>query len=262
MSYRISNERPRVNVLGVGIDAIDLSMAVRRIMSAAATGRVGYVCVTGVHGVMEAQRDPAFRQILNSSLVTTPDGMPMVWLGRASGFRRMRRVYGPDLMLELCRESASTGASHFFYGGTEGVAESLAESLQRRFPGLRIAGTYTPPFRPLSAHEEQQLAQQLQDLRPDFMWVGLSTPKQERFMSEYVGRLTATVMIGVGAAFDIHSGRTRQAPGWMQRSGLEWLFRLLQEPRRLFKRYARNNPAFVFRVALQKLRLRQYSLDV
>jgi N-acetylglucosaminyldiphosphoundecaprenol N-acetyl-beta-D-mannosaminyltransferase len=210
---------------------------------------------------MEAQRDPALRQILNSSLVTTPDGMPMVWLGRASGFARMTRVYGPDLMLELCRESVATGATHFLYGGTDGVAEELAESLQRRFPGLRIVGTYTPPFRALTDEEERYLTARLEALRPDFMWIGLSTPKQERFMAKYGDRLAATIMLGVGAAFDMHSGRTKQAPRWMQRSGLEWLFRLLQEPRRLFKRYATNNPAFAFSVALQKLRLRQYSLD-
>jgi N-acetylglucosaminyldiphosphoundecaprenol N-acetyl-beta-D-mannosaminyltransferase len=259
--HPLSAERPRINVLGVGIDAIDMSTAVRRITSAVAAGEVGYVCVTGVHGVMEAQRDPAMRRILNSSLLTTPDGMPMVWLGRAAGFRRMRRVYGPELMLQLCRESAATGASHFLYGGSEGVAESLAKSLRQRFPGLRIVGTYTPPFRPLSADEERRLAQRLEELRPDYMWVGLSTPKQERFMSEYCGRLPVTVMLGVGAAFDMNSGRTKQAPRWMQSSGLEWLFRLFQEPHRLFKRYAKNNPAFVFRIAQQKLRLRRYSLD-
>jgi N-acetylglucosaminyldiphosphoundecaprenol N-acetyl-beta-D-mannosaminyltransferase len=262
MPPRHFTDRPRVNVLGVGVDAIDMPTAVHRITSAAATGRGGYVCVTGVHGVMEAQRDPTLRQILNSSLVTTPDGMPMVWLGRASGFSRMSRVYGPDLMLELCRHSVATQATHFFYGGTDGVAEELAERLRQRFPGLRIVGTYTPPFRPLSAVEEQQLAQRLEALQPDFMWIGLSTPKQEQFMAKYAGRFAAKVMLGVGAAFDMHSGRTKQAPRWMQRAGLEWMFRLLNEPRRLFKRYATNNPAFVVRVALQKLRLRQYSLEV
>ena len=256
-----STERPRVNVLGVGVDAIDMATAVRRITRAAAEGERGYVCVTGVHGVMEAQRDPALRQILNASLLTTPDGMPMVWLGRASGFNTISRVYGPDLMLAICRESVSTGKTHFFYGGTEGVAEELAARLRQRIPGLRIVGTYTPPFRALNENEEQQLARMLAEVRPDFMWIGLSTPKQERFMAKYASRLPATVMLGVGAAFDMHSGRTRQAPYWMQRSGLEWLFRLLQEPRRLFRRYATNNPAFVIRVVLQKLRLREYSLE-
>ena len=254
-------ERPRVNVLGVGVDAVDMRTAVDRIFDAVATGRRGYVCVTGVHGVMEAQRDQEFRRILNRSLVTTPDGMPTVWMGRLSGFRAMRRVYGPDLMLEVCRRSVATGATHFLYGGNEGVAEELATRLHRRFPGLRVVGTYSPPFRPLNIEEEHWLRQQLDSLKPDFLWVGLSTPKQERFMASYEGVLATRVMIGVGAAFDMHSGRTKQAPKWMQRSGLEWFFRLLQEPRRLFKRYAVNNPAFVWYALQQKLGLRQYSLN-
>ena len=260
MRRSASQHRPRVNVLGVGVDAIDIQAAVERIFEAVASDRRGYVCVTGVHGVMEAQRDHEFRRILNDSLVTTPDGMPTVWLGRISGFRAMRRVYGPDLMLEVCRRSLLTGSTHFLYGGNEGVAEQLAERLRARFPGIRIVGTYSPPFRPLNPEEEQHLRARLDALRPDLFWVGLSTPKQERFMSKYRGALSAKVMIGVGAAFDMHSGRTGQAPRWMQRSGLEWFFRLLQEPRRLFKRYAVNNPAFVWYVLQQTLGLRRYRL--
>ena len=253
------HERPRVNVLGVGIDAINMDAAVSRIFAAASADQRSYVCVTGVHGVMEAQRDEQLRSILNGSVVTTPDGMPMVWLGRVAGYKRMRRVYGPDLMIEICRQSALTGHTHFLYGGNEGVADELARRLRDRFPGLRIVGTYSPPFRPLWAEEEVQLAEQVEMARPDFFWVGLSTPKQERFMAKYVGRLAAKVMLGVGAAFDMHSGRTRQAPRWMQNGGLEWLFRLMQEPRRLFRRYAVNNPAFVWYVLQQKVGLRQYS---
>ncbi|HEY2409158.1 MAG TPA: WecB/TagA/CpsF family glycosyltransferase [Polyangiaceae bacterium] len=249
-----------MNVLGVGVDAIDMETAVARIVDASKSRSGEYVCVTGVHGVMEAQRDPKLREILNQSLVTTPDGMPMVWLGRLAGFRRMRRVYGPDLMLEICRASVADGQSHYLYGGNTGVANELADCLRERVPGIRIVGTFTPPFRPLTADEESRLSQELEALQPDFFWVGLSTPKQERFMARYKGRLPAKVMLGVGAAFDMHTGRTKQAPGWMQRAGLEWLFRLLQEPRRLFKRYAVNNPAFVWKVLQQKVGLRQYSL--
>jgi len=250
--------RPRVNVLGVGIDAIDMRAATARIIDAVVTQPGGYVCVTGVHGVMEAQRDERLLQALNRSLVTTPDGMPMVWLGRLAGFDSMRRVYGPDLMLRLCEQSVSLGLTHFLYGGTDGVAEQLADRLRSLFPGIRISGTYTPPFRPLNADEQRELGDRVRALRPDFFWVGLSTPKQELFMAENCGRLEAKVMIGVGAAFDMHSGRTTQAPRWMQATGLEWLFRLLQEPRRLFWRYARNNPAFILRVFEQKLGLRRY----
>src|SRR5689334_14599129 len=253
-------ERPRVNVLGVGVDAIDMPTAITRIVDAARSSSGNYVCVTGVHGVMEAQRDPQLRQILNRSLVTTPDGMPMVWLGRLAGFQRMRRVYGPDLMLEVCRASVAEGRTHYLYGGNDGVAPELADRLRERVPGIRIVGTFTPPFRPLNADEERRLAEEIEALKPDFLWVGLSTPKQERFMAQYQGKLAAKIMLGVGAAFDMHSGRTKQAPTWMQRAGLEWLFRLLQEPRRLFKRYAVNNPTFVWRVLQQKVGLRQYSL--
>jgi N-acetylglucosaminyldiphosphoundecaprenol N-acetyl-beta-D-mannosaminyltransferase len=260
MSTRFLEERPRVNVLGVGVDAIDMQTAVARIVDASKSRSGEYVCVTGVHGVMEAQRDPKLREILNRSLVTTPDGMPMVWLGRLAGFRRMGRVYGPELMLEICRASVADGRTHYLYGGNNGVANELADRLRERVPGIRIVGTFTPPFRPLNADEELQLSQELEGLQPDFFWVGLSTPKQERFMAQYRGRLPAKVMLGVGAAFDMHSGRTKQAPSWMQRAGLEWLFRLLQEPRRLFKRYAVNNPTFVWRVLQQKVGLRQYSL--
>ena len=253
-------ERPRVNVLGVGVDAIDVRTAVARIFEALSGAGGAYVCVTGVHGVMEAQRDPELRAIINDSLLTTPDGMPMVWLGRLAGFTGMTRVYGPDLMLEVCRASVAAGSTHYLYGGNDGVAQELAGRLRERFPGIRIVGTFTPPFRPLSAEEEQRLCDEVHSVQPDFLWVGLSTPKQERFMASYRGKLAAKVMLGVGAAFDIHSGRTKQAPSWMQRAGLEWFFRVLQEPRRLFRRYAVNNPAFLWRVLQQKVGLRQYSL--
>lgn len=256
-----SPDRARANVLGIGISAIDMPTAVARVIAAAESRSGGYVCVTGVHGVMEAQRDPALRRILNGSIVTTPDGMPMVWVGRAQGHERISRVYGPSLMLEVCRASVGRGLTHFLYGGADGVAEELRAKLIERFPGLRIVGTYTPPFRPLNADEERELADRLAALKPDFVWVGLSTPKQERFMAQYRGRLDAGVMIGVGAAFDMHSGRTRQAPSWMQQSGLEWFFRLVQEPRRLWKRYAVNNPAFIVRMFLQSVGLHRYSLD-
>ena len=251
----------RVNVLGVGIHAVSPSSVLEVLLpQAPAPYPRGYVCVTGVHGVMEAQRDKDFLRILNESMLTVPDGMPTVWIGRAKGHRGMSRVYGPTLLLDVCRRSATTGHSHFFYGGGPGVADELARRLTERFPGLRVVGTFTPPFRPLNEAEEEDLVRRVAEERPDFLWVGLSTPKQERFMAAYQGRLAAGVMLGVGAAFDMHSGRTRQAPRWVQRSGLEWLFRMLQEPRRLFWRYARNNPAFVVRALMQLTGIRKYAL--
>jgi len=248
----------RVNVLGVGISVLNLKSALAAIAAAVREKRKGYICVTGVHGVMEAQADDAFKKILNDAFLCTPDGMPMVWAGKLNGHREMRRVYGPDLMLDVCAWSETSGAKHFFYGGADGVAELLAQKLKAKFPKLQVAGTFTPPFRALNTDEEKSLAEQVRAAGPDILWVGLSTPKQEKFMAEYLPKLDATVMIGVGAAFDFHSGRVKQAPRWMQRSGLEWFYRLCSEPRRLAKRYFRNNPLFVLKFFSQLSGLKKY----
>jgi N-acetylglucosaminyldiphosphoundecaprenol N-acetyl-beta-D-mannosaminyltransferase len=251
----------RVNILGVGLSAINLQTALEAIDRALEGKKKGYVCVTGVHGVIEAQGDENFRSILNHSFLNTPDGMPMVWLGRLNGQPTMDRVYGPDLMLAVCELSRRKGYSHFFYGGGEGVAQELRQKLEAKFPGIKIAGTYTPPFRPLNAAEETELTRFVSEKKPDIFWIGLSTPKQEKFMAQYVNKLEATLFFGVGAAFDFHAGRVRQAPRWIQRSGLEWLFRLCCEPRRLWRRYLRNNPFFVFLSFCQWLGLKKYRLD-
>jgi N-acetylglucosaminyldiphosphoundecaprenol N-acetyl-beta-D-mannosaminyltransferase len=250
----------RVNVLGVGISVLNLKTAVTAIAGAVRDRQKGYICVTGVHGVMEAQEDPGFKKILNSAFLCTPDGMPMVWAGKLNGHRDMDRVYGPDLMLDVCAWSETSGARHFFYGGAEGVAPILAEKLKARFPRLAVAGIYTPPFRPLNPEELAQLQSQIRAAQPDIFWVGLSTPKQEKFMAEFLPKLDVTLMIGVGAAFDFHSGKVKQAPRWMQRCGLEWFFRLCSEPRRLAKRYLRNNPLFLLKFAAQRAGLKDYPL--
>jgi N-acetylglucosaminyldiphosphoundecaprenol N-acetyl-beta-D-mannosaminyltransferase len=251
---------PRANVLGVGISALNLDLAVDVVCQALERKAKGYVCVTGVHGVSEARQDPAFRAILNQAFLNTPDGMPMVWMGRLQGFRQMGRVYGPDLMLRLCEESPARGFTHFLYGAAPGVVEELRRRLELRVPGLKIIGTRTPPFRPLTSTEEDELVRQVHEVKPDIFWVGLSTPKQEQFMARFWQRLDATLFFGVGAAFDFHAGRVRQAPRWMQRSGLEWLFRLGCEPRRLWKRYLKNNPLFVLRALGQLARVSHYPL--
>ncbi len=251
---------PRVNILGVGVSAINMTMALEIIDGWIAHRESHYVCVTGVHGVMESQRDENLRRIHNQAGLVTPDGMPLVWLSRLKGFRHVDRVYGPDLMLALCERSVARGYRHFFYGGAKGVPEQLSEVLQRRFPGLCIVGTYSPPFRPLTAEEDEEVVRMINGADPDIVWVGLSTPKQERWMADHVGRLTAPVLIGVGAAFDFHTGRKPQAPRWMQRSGLEWLFRLLTEPRRLWRRYLINNPLFIALILLQAAGLRKQAL--
>ena len=245
---------PRIDVLGVEVSAIDMPIALATIDAWIAARERRYVCVTGVHGIMESRNDEALRRIHNDAGLVTPDGMPLVWLGWWQGQRGMDRVYGPDLMLACCAHSQARGYRHFFYGGGDGVAALLSERLRARFPEVKIVGTYTPPFRPLSALEETALARQIAAAAPDILWVGLSTPKQERWMAEHIGRLQVPVMIGVGAAFDFHAGLKRQAPRWVQRAGLEWLFRLGTEPRRLWRRYLANNPRFVWHVARQLLR--------
>jgi N-acetylglucosaminyldiphosphoundecaprenol N-acetyl-beta-D-mannosaminyltransferase len=260
-SVNTAPELERVNVLGVGLSVLNQDKAREILFAAARDGKRGYVAVTGVHGVMEAQSSPGLRHILNEALLCTPDGMPMVWLGKLKGHREMDRVYGPDLMLNLCQHSPERGFSHFLYGGNPGVADDLKRTLEGRFPGLKIVGTYQPPFRPLDETERADLARQVAETRPDFFWVGLSTPKQEKFMAEYLPLLPeAKVFLGVGAAFDLLTGRIKQAPGWMQRNGLEWFFRLIQEPKRLARRYLINNPLFVWHAAMQLLGARQYTL--
>ena len=248
------NRPDMVEVLGVYISAIDMAGAVQLCSERLRSGERGYVCVTGVHGVMEAQSDPEFRRILNHAFLCLPDGMPTVWIGHLRGYRRMRRVYGPDFMLEVCEKLNEQRCRHFLYGGNDGVAQCLKDRLCRRFPGLEIVGSYTPPFRQLNESEEMELIAMIEDCRPDVMWIGLSTPRQERFMAHYMERLNTKLLIGVGAAFDIHTGRINDAPSWVKRSGLQWLHRLIQEPRRLWKRYLINNPKFVGRVIVQLIR--------
>jgi N-acetylglucosaminyldiphosphoundecaprenol N-acetyl-beta-D-mannosaminyltransferase len=246
---------PRVDVLGVGISAINLTAAVEQIGCWLSARVQHYACVTGVHGVMESQRDPELRAIHNASGLTTPDGMPMVWAGRYAGARTMQRVYGPDLMLAVCARAAERGWTSFFYGGHDGVPELLAARLRARFPGLEVAGTFSPPFRDLTADEDDRVVDRINAAGADIVWVGLSTPKQERWMAAHVGRIAAPVLIGVGAAFDIHAGVLPQAPRWMQQAGLEWLYRLAREPRRLWRRYLANNPRFVRQILARPPRL-------
>lgn len=248
------------DVLGVEVSAINLQWAVEMANQWIAKKNHGYICVTGVHGVMEAQSDPAFRRILNHAFLNTPDGMPLTWIGHFQGFQEMNRVYGPDFMTAMCRLSVERGYRNFLYGGKPGAAKLLGETLQKKFPGLQIVGTYTPPFRDLTPEEEQQFLVQVHKSKPDILWVGLSTPKQERFMAQYLDRLQVPLLVGVGAAFDYLTGRIRDCPEWMKRAGMQWLHRLMQDPRRLWKRYLRNNPAFLWHIAWQMSGLREYPL--
>jgi len=273
----IENRIERTSVLGVGVSAVNMDSAVDLILQWIEAGRhtpetyqdaytdkhkeKHYVTVTGVHGVMEAQDDPAFKTILNQSGLTVPDGMPLVWLSWLAGKSHVTRVYGPNLTLALSAAMAQKGFTSFYYGGNSGVAQQLSEALESRFPGLKTAGFYCPPFRPLTDQEEDELIQKINTSKPDVVWVGLSTPKQERFMASMIHRLNCPVMIGVGAAFDFHTGRVRQAPHWMQVCGLEWFFRMIMEPRRLWKRYLKNNPRFLYLLARDKLRFSKTGIN-
>jgi N-acetylglucosaminyldiphosphoundecaprenol N-acetyl-beta-D-mannosaminyltransferase len=216
------------------------------------------VTVTGVHGVMEAVRNETIRAAHNRAGLVVPDGMPLVWLLRLAGYHGADRVYGPDLMLALLARSEVAGYRHYLYGSTSENLLRLEAALGQRCPRAAIAGRYAPPIRAAGAAEEPSVIGTINDSGADILWVGLSTPKQELWMDNHRACLTVPVVIGVGAAFDFHSGRLRQAPRFLQRAGLEWAFRLAMEPRRLALRYLRNNPAFLWLLLLQKLKLRDF----
>lgn len=250
-------KQDRLDVLGVGVSPVNMNSAAQEIDRWIAGGTKQYVMLTGVHGLMEAVRDPGLRAIYNLSGLSLPDGMPMVWLLWRAGFSEADRVYGPDLMLDLFARSESTGYRHFLYGANAETLERLEANLAARFPKARIVGRHAPPIRTAGASEDEAVIVAINEARPDIVWVGLGTPKQDLWMANHRGRLNAAALIGVGAAFDFHAGLLRQAPRWIQRAGLEWLFRLAMEPRRLFRRYAVNIPSFLFLLGLQKLGLRR-----
>lgn len=249
----------RVDVLGTGFSLLNLQLAVEEIRWLIESGQTGYVTVTNADGAVRSLQDESLRQVYNQSFLTTPDGMPVVWTARLKGQEQVARVYGPDLMLRLFLEGRRHGWRHFLYGGKEGVADALKGRMEERFPGCEVVGTFCPPFRDLTAAEEQHQIDEVARLKPDLFWVGISTPRQDRFMAKMIGRLDTSVMLGVGAAFDFHAGETKQAPTGIQDLGLEWAYRLTQDPRRLWRRYAHNVPRFIWHSALQHLKLRSYS---
>jgi N-acetylglucosaminyldiphosphoundecaprenol N-acetyl-beta-D-mannosaminyltransferase len=260
-------EIARANILGIGVSAIDYDLAATEMERWARQNSPHYVCVATVNALVQGQNDQEFRRIHNAAGLVTPDGMPLVWLSRLMGFRQVQRVYGPDLLLHVCRRSAGN-LRHYFYGGRPGVADLLARNLGAQCPGLLVAGTGAPPvypgttrYRPLTSEEESALIETINNSGADIVWVGLGTPYQERWMAEHVRKLRAPVLVGVGAAFDFHTGLVRQAPHWMQRAGLEWLFRLIMEPRRLWRRYLIGNSIFLWLILCQALGRRPPPLD-
>jgi N-acetylglucosaminyldiphosphoundecaprenol N-acetyl-beta-D-mannosaminyltransferase len=259
-STKTSTRHASFQVMGVLASAVQISDVVARIEEwIGRRERCHSIAATGMHGIVEAQHDLSFKRILNTTDLNVPDGTPLVWMGRRCGHVLPRRVYGPDLLLAFCEVTKGKDYRHFFYGGEPGVAERLATSLQSRFPGMRVSGTFSPPFRPLNGNEEEEIAHLISSAAPDIVWVGLGTPKQERWMHEHKNLLRVPVLVGVGAAFDVLSGRRRQAPRWMREHGLECLFRLLQEPRRLWRRYLICGAQFIAYLALDYFRLSDFS---
>ena len=245
----------RFSVLATGISAVTLSESLVAIAGWVSRGERHYVNVCNADVVLKAYDDPELASIINAAGLAVPDGMSLVWIGKMRGLS-VERVYGPDLMLALCKYGIKHRWRHYFYGGTPEVLEDLLSALSDGFPEIQIAGTWAPPFRPLTAPEENEVAARINDARPDIIWVGIGTPKQDFWMARFRPCLNAPVMIAVGAAFNFHAGHVCQAPRWMMRLGLEWLFRLLMEPRRLWRRYLGGVPRFLWLVAIGEVSLR------
>jgi N-acetylglucosaminyldiphosphoundecaprenol N-acetyl-beta-D-mannosaminyltransferase len=250
----LEQTRQTLDILGTNVDLVQIPSAIERIEGWIQRGERGqYVTLTNVHAVTEAHRDPRFKQVLNDASMVCPDGMPLIWLARMRGFRLKRRVYGPDLMWEFFRATEHRGYTHFLYGGKAETLDALLGEINKHFPDVRIAGSFSPPFRAFTDEEHAEVVDLINEACPDVLWVGLGCPKQEYWMHEHQSLLTAGVMLGVGQAFDIHAGNLRQAPRWMQEHGLEWLFRLCLEPRRLWRRYLVYNTNFVLALTRELL---------
>ena len=243
---------PRRSVVGMRVDAVSYGSAARRIVQWASRGESRYVCVASVNNAVQAGDDPDFRRVMNESDLVTPDGMPLVWALRLLGIPEATRVYGPELTPLVCELARDQDIPVALYGGTEESLEALTASLSARLPGLRVVYRWAPPFRALTAEEDSRVCDDIRRSGARILFVGLGAPKQERWMAEHRGQIQA-VMVGVGAAFDFLGGRKRQAPKWMRDAGLEWLYRLAREPRRLWRRYLLGNPRFVMQLAAQLL---------
>jgi len=249
---------PKRRILGIPIALIDYAGTMDLMDEMVESRRPGYVCCSPVHALMVAQDDAEMLAALRAATLTVPDGMPIVWAANLLGEGLSNRVYGPELMLRYSARCAERGHRVWLYGGRDqGALAQLALSLRRQYPGIRIVGGFSPPFRELTAAEEGALVEQINGAHPDVLWVGIGVPKQEKWMARLRDRLEVPVMCGVGAAFDFHAGRISQAPGWMQERGLEWIYRIAQEPRRLLPRYLYYNPRFVLAFARQWLRERR-----
>lgn len=248
----LNDPRALSSVIGAPIDSVNWSPALARLSGWAAVRQSRYVCICNVHSVVTARQDKAFAKVIREADMATPDGAPVAWLMRRLGVASQERINGPDLIWHYCAEAAKRNESIYLYGGQQGTLDILQRKLLEQFPGLKIAGAYSPPYRPLNAEEDAAVVEAINASGAGTVWVSPGCPKQEKWMAEHRGRINA-VMIGVGAAFDYHAGTIQRAPLWMQRNGLEWLHRLCSEPRRLWKRYLVTNTLFIYYAGRQLL---------
>jgi N-acetylglucosaminyldiphosphoundecaprenol N-acetyl-beta-D-mannosaminyltransferase len=252
---------PRINVLGVGVNALNLALAVGEVERWITERRREYVCVTGMHGVVESLQSEPLRQIHNRAGLVTPDGRPMVWLLWGHGHRNAGQVCGAEFMEAVLAHGVTRGWRHYLFGTKPETLALLEARLKARLPELKIVGRFSPPFREITPEEDARIVEEINGSGADIVWVGLSTPKQERWMAAHRSRLDASALMGVGAAFDFHAGTVRQAPRFIRQSGFEWLYRLAAEPRRLWRRYSRGVPIFLWQVLLQKSGLRHFPME-
>lgn len=244
----------RVNILGVGVSAINISTALARVEQWIERREPNYVVAAPAHCIAECVQNEMLRKIYNRAGMVLPDGRPIAWICQLMGYTHVEQVRGSDFMLEACSRFVARGCRHFLYGGWPAEAvEELASKLRERCPGIQIVGTYAPPFRPISPEEDMMIVEHINAAKPDIVWIGLGAPKQDIWAQSHLDRVAAPVLVAVGAAFDFLSGRRRQAPRWMMRSGLEWFFRVLTEPSRLGSRYLRDNPVFIWHILRQAL---------
>jgi len=236
----------QIDILGVKINVTNLSLTFDQITDWIQAKKRTYVCTAPVATIVDCQKDTLYKEIINNSGMTTPDGVPLVWIGRFKGRSSIQRTYGPDLVLTICDKGQDQGIKHFFYGGTEESIRRMIQNIRKKFPEINVVGQYAPPIRAIHAQETDQVIEQINEANPDILWVGLGSPKQDYWMHYHRNRLNVPVIIAVGAAFDFLSGMKPQAPRWMQRIGFEWLFRFGCEPHRLWRRYLIGNTQFLY----------------
>lgn len=244
-------ELQHCEILKTNINVTNMSDTIKYIGEHLDDLRGKYICVSNVHTTVMSYENEEYRKIQNGAAMALPDGAPLSSYSRRKGYKQAQRVTGPDLMLELFAISKEKGYRHYFYGATEETLQSMKGVLERDYPGIQIAGMYAPPFRALTPQEDAQIVAKINESRPDFIWIGLGAPKQEEWMYQHMGQLQG-VLIGVGAGFDYLAGYIKRAPRWMQRMSLEWLYRLLQDPKRLWRRYFTSNVKFICLTRMDK----------